>query len=148
MDSYQELLYRVRQQGWRITRQRATILQALCELDGHASAEQVYERVTLHHSDIDLSTIYRTLEGLRDLRVISQTDLGRGCAEYEIVAKQPHHHLICKDCNRVVDLDHKYLIPVAQAIERDFGFEATIDHFAIYGLCHHCHSKDRDRLVS
>jgi Fe2+ or Zn2+ uptake regulation protein len=56
-----------------MTRQRAIILQALCELDGHASAEDVYEQTTLHRRDVDLSTVYRTLERLRALRILSQT---------------------------------------------------------------------------
>ena len=85
------------------------ILQALCELGGHASAEDVYERARLHRRDVDLSTVYRTLERFRDLRILSQTDLGRGCAEYEVVTGQPHHHLVCQGCGQVIDLDHTYL---------------------------------------
>jgi Fur family ferric uptake transcriptional regulator len=137
------LITRVRQRGWRVTRQRVIILQALCELDGHASAERVHEQVTLHRRDVDLSTVYRTLEQLRDLRIVSQTDLGRGCAEYEIVAEPPHHHLVCQGCGCVVDLDHAYLAPVAKALHRDFGFEPVFDHFAIFGLCRECQEADK-----
>ncbi len=100
MCDLQVLIDQARQHGVRMTRQRAIILQALCELGGHASAEDVYEQATLHRRDVDLSTVYRTLERLRDLRILSQTDLGRGYAEYEIVADQPHHHLICQGCGR------------------------------------------------
>jgi Fur family ferric uptake transcriptional regulator len=138
MNDLQDLVDRVRQHGCRLTRQRTIILQALCELDGHASAERIHERATLQQHDLDLSTVYRTLERLRDLRVISQTDLGRGCAEYEIVAKEPHHHLICLDCGRVIDLDHSYLAPAAEKIHRQFGFEPAFDHHAIFGLCQGC----------
>lgn len=138
MRELQGLMDRVRDEGLRVTRQRALILQALCELDGHASAERVHERVALHHRDVDLSTVYRTLERLRDLRILSQTDLGRGCAEFEIIAGQPHHHLVCHACGHAVDLDHEYLVPLALALRRDFGFEPTLDHFAIFGLCEQC----------
>jgi Fur family ferric uptake transcriptional regulator len=142
MPDLQELITEVRQRGWRVTRQRVIILQALCELDGHASAEQVHEKVTLHRRDVDLSTVYRTLEQLRDLRIVSQTDLGRGCAEYEIVAEHPHHHLVCQGCGRVVDLGHAYLAPVAEAIYDDFGFEPVFDHLAVFGLCQDCREGD------
>jgi Fe2+ or Zn2+ uptake regulation protein len=95
MHSLQDLIARVRRHGLRITHQRAIILQALCELGGHASAEEVYDRVTLHRCDVDLSTVYRTLETLHNLDIVSQTDLGHGCTEYEIVGEQLHHHLVC-----------------------------------------------------
>jgi Fur family ferric uptake transcriptional regulator len=143
MPRFEELTERVRHQGMRLTRQRIIILQALCELDGHASAEAVHRRVTTQRSDVDLSTVYRTLERLRDLRILSQTDLGRGCIEFEVVSDQPHHHLICRSCGRVVDLDHSYLVPVAAAIRNDFGFEPVLDHHAIFGLCRDCRQEDR-----
>jgi Fur family ferric uptake transcriptional regulator len=113
-------------------------LQALCELDGHASAERIYEKVSLDQQKVDLSTVYRTLERLRDLHILSQTDLGRGSAEYEIVTGPPHHHLVCQGCGRVLDLDHRYLAPASEAIQTDLGFEALFSHFAIFGLCQEC----------
>jgi Fur family ferric uptake transcriptional regulator len=127
-----------------MTRQRTAILQALCELDGHASAERIHERVSLHRQQVDLSTVYRTLEKLRDLHILSQTDLGRGSAEYEIVIGQPHHHLICQGCGQVIDLDHRYLVPASEAIREDLGFEAILSHFAIFGLCGECSSQYRN----
>ncbi|MFN2185983.1 MAG: Fur family transcriptional regulator, partial [Anaerolineae bacterium] len=66
MDDLQALMDRVRQHGLRMTRQRVLVLQALCELGGHASAEDIYEQATLHQHNLDLSTVYRTLERLRD----------------------------------------------------------------------------------
>lgn len=138
MLGFQRLKDRVRQQGLRLTRQRVIILRALCELDGHASAEAVHQRVLMHRTDVDLSTVYRTLERLRDLRILSQTDLGRGCMEFEVVTEGPHHHLVCRDCGQVIDLDHRYLAPVAEAIESDLGFEPVFDHHAFFGLCRDC----------
>ena len=144
MDALQAVMVQARQHGLRMTRQRVVILQALCELHGHASAEDIYEQATLHRRDMDLSTVYRTLERLRDLRILSKTDLGRGCAEYEVVTDQPHHHLICQDCGQVIDLDHTYLATCAEAIRREFGFEPIFDHFAIFGRCRKC-NREGDR---
>ncbi len=141
MTDLQELMDRVRHSGCRLTKQRAVILQALCELDGHASAEAVHAQVNLHRRDVDLSTVYRTLEMLRDLRILSQTDLGRGYAEFEIVTQDRHHHLICQSCGRVIDLKHDYLMPLATAIRQDIGFEPIFDHLAIFGLCPSCQTE-------
>ena len=141
------LIDQARQSGLRITRQRVLVLQALCELNGHASAEQVYERVATHHRDVDLSTVYRTLERLRDLRILSQTDLGRGCVEFEVVASQPHHHLVCHACGQVQDLPHGYLASLASAIRRDLDFEPTLDHLAVFGLCSRCRASKRAQEI-
>lgn len=138
MIEFSDLMEQVRKQGLRMTRQRRVILRALCELDGHASAERIQETVVKCEDYVDLSTVYRTLERLCNLRILSQTDLGRGCAEYEIVAGQPHHHLVCQRCGRAIDLDHRYLAPTAEAIRKDLGFEPVVDHFAIFGLCRAC----------
>ncbi len=140
MDILQVVMDRARQHGLRMTRQRVAVLHALSELGGHASVEKIYERATGYLADIDRSTVYRTLERFRDLRILSQTDLGRGCVEYEVVMDQPHHHLICRGCGHVIDLDHTYLVTSAEAIRRDFGFEPIFDHFAIFGWCPACRS--------
>jgi Fur family ferric uptake transcriptional regulator len=141
MNDLQSVMDRARRHGLRMTRQRVMILQALCELGGHASAETVYEQATMHRRDLDRSTVYRTLERFRDLRILSQTDLGRGCAEYEVMADQPHHHLVCRGCGQVIDLDHAYLAKAAEAIRRDFDFEPIFDHFAIFGWCQDCRAE-------
>jgi Fur family ferric uptake transcriptional regulator len=122
----------------RMTRQRVIILQALCELDGHASAEQLFRRVTLHRRDVDLSTVYRTLERLCDLRIVSETNLGRGHAEFELMSSKPHHHLVCRRCEQTLEVDHASLAPVAEIIRQDTGFEPDLDHLAIFGLCPEC----------
>jgi Fur family ferric uptake transcriptional regulator len=140
----QVLMDQARQHGLRMTRQRALILLALYELDGHASAEEVHEQVLRHRPDVDLSTVYRTLERLRDLRILSQADLGHGCAEYEIVAEQPHHHLICQGCGHMIDLDHTYLTTPARTISQDFDFEPIFDHLAIYGWCRECQKDENE----
>jgi Fur family ferric uptake transcriptional regulator len=138
------LMNRVREKGVRVTRQRAIILETLCELDGHAGAEKLYRQIALRRGDVDLSTVYRTLEKLCDLKLVSRTDLGRGCTEYEVVADKPHHHLICQACGQVLDLDHAYLTPMAKTIQQDFHFEPILNHLAVFGLCQLCREKEQD----
>ena len=84
-----------------------------------------------------ISAVYRTLERLRDLRILSQTDLGRGCTESEIVTDRLYHHLICHRCGRVIHLGYANL-RMGDAIARDFSFQPIVDHLAIFGLCKDC----------
>lgn len=138
MDDLGQRVEQVRQHGCRLTRQPMAVLRALCELDGHASAEKIHRQIGPRQQDVVLSTVHRTLQRLRDLRILSQTDLGSGCAEYEVVAEQRHHHLICQQCSLVLDLDNAYLTPMVEAIRQDLGFRPIIDHLAIFGFCQDC----------
>jgi Fur family ferric uptake transcriptional regulator len=147
MHDLQRLIDRARHCGLRITRQRAIILQALCELKGHAGAEAVYDRVILHRRDVDLSTVYRTLDTLHNAGIVSRTDLGRGCAEYEIIGEQPHHHLVCQHCGRMIELDDAYLAPIAENIRQDFDFDPISSHFAIFGTCQVCREEQHHAMA-
>ena len=121
-----------------MTRQRKAILRALCELKGHATAEEVHERAARYHEHVDLSTIYRTLDLLRDLRIVSKTDLDQGRTLYEVLSDNSHHHLVCRRCGEVKVLDKAYLEPVAQAIQKDLRFKPLLDHVAVFGVCEQC----------
>ena len=133
----------VRRAGCRITPQRDLILRALCELDGHASAERVHERVIAGQPRINLSTVYRALERLRDLGILSQIDLGRQCAEFEIVGDRPHHHLVCEECGNTLELDCDVLQPLEQELRRRYGFLVNLNHLALFGTCPDCQKPKR-----
>jgi Fur family ferric uptake transcriptional regulator len=138
MGDLQALIRRARREGVRITQQRRTILQVLCEMDGHTSAEEIHHRAILYREHLDLSTVYRTLETLRQRRIVSRTDLGQRPARYEILSDNSHHHLVCQRCGKVTDLDEAYFVPMVQNIQEDLGFEPILDHMALFGLCEKC----------
>ena len=50
--------------------------------------------------------------------------------------------MICRTCDSVTQLDHKYLIRLGTEVLDDYGFEADIDHFAVFGLCDECRGDD------
>ena len=61
---------------------------------------------------------------------------------FEWVAPERHHHLICRRCDDVTQLDHHYLEEVGDQLAHDLGFRADLDHFAIFGLCAECQRAD------
>jgi Fur family ferric uptake transcriptional regulator len=128
----------LRGSGHKMTPQRMMVLTSLRHADKHLSAAQIFERVKAAYPYVDISTVYRTLTVLKDLRLISETHMGGGDATFEWVNSEPHHHIICRSCHSVVELDHTYLTRFGEALRRDLGFEAEIDHFAVFGLCAQC----------
>jgi len=128
----------LRESGHKMTPQRMMILTSLRHAPGHLTAADIFERVKTEYPYVDISTVYRTLTVLKDMRLISETHMGTGDAAFEWVGAERHHHLICRKCNHVLELDHRYLERLGAQIQRDINFRADIDHFAIFGLCGDC----------
>ena len=108
LQSSNELL---RKRGYRLTPQRHMILSVIQEANEHLSVEQITERVQQYNPHVSLSTVYRTLELLRELGVVVMTDLGSGKLEYELV-NRPHHHLICEKCHARIEVEDRFLEPL------------------------------------
>lgn len=129
----------LRKTGRRATPQRLMILTALRHTDGHLTASEICEQICQDHPYVDISTVYRTLGTLRELRLVSETDMGTGDTRYEWVRRQRrHHHLICRSCDSVASLDHKFLEDLGAKIITESGFRPDLDHFAIFGICKSC----------
>ena len=128
----------LRETGQKATPQRMMILSALRHAQGHVTAGDIFEQVHREYPTVDISTVYRTLGVLTDLRLVSETDMG-GDTTYEWVqARGRHHHLVCRECDRIVELDHEYLESLGSEILAKSGFKPDLDHFAIFGLCSDC----------
>lgn len=132
------LLEKLRQQGYRLTPQRSLILEAIETADGHISAEEIYGTVRARFPEVNMSTVYRTVELLKKLGLITETDLGEGRVRYHFGIKGHHHHLICQSCGRIFELDETHLVPLKQALMHEYDFEADLKHLAIFGYCRDC----------
>ena len=128
----------LRRAGQKVTPQRLMVLLALRHAEGHASAAEIYQRVRATYPYVDISTVYRTLASLKDLRLVTETDMGAGDLRYEWAAGTPHHHLICQQCGGVADLPHEEMVDLERRLRDEYGFRANLDHFAIFGICRAC----------
>jgi Fur family ferric uptake transcriptional regulator len=138
MSCESETAVALRSAGQKVTPQRMLILSTVRHAGGHVTASEILEEVRRSYPYVDPSTVYRTLAAAKDLRVVSETNMGPGDTEFEWSAKRRHHHLICRACGNVTSLDNDYLDGLASALLEDEGFQADIDHFAIFGLCATC----------
>jgi Fur family ferric uptake transcriptional regulator len=107
---------------------------------GHTTAAEILKDVRESYPYVDISTVYRTLDVLKSMRLASETHLGGDEATFEWVGREPHHHLICHRCGEVTQLPHELLEQLGEQIAREVGFQADIDHFAIFGICEECRS--------
>jgi len=133
-----DIVKKLTEQGYRLTPQRIMIISAIESSDGHISAEEIYAQVIAKYPQVNISTVYRTLELLKQLGLVTKTDFGEGRVRYHPVGKGHHHHLVCQDCGAIIDLDETVLAPLKDVLLREYGFSADLRHLAIFGRCVKC----------
>jgi Fur family ferric uptake transcriptional regulator len=138
MTHHHKVVEALQQIGYRLTPQRMMILEAIADSAGHVSAEEILETVRVEYPYLDISTVYRTLDLLKTLHLASETDLGRGHAQYELLSKGLHHHLICTECGKILDVENSFLDPLRRSIDETYDFYPEIEHLAIFGICGKC----------
>jgi Fur family ferric uptake transcriptional regulator len=138
MAKYDAISSRLSQKGYRMTPQRMMILDAIKGASGHISAEDIYQEVCKRYPSINISTIYRTLELLKEMRLVTETDMGDGRVRFHSAGHEHHHHLVCSRCGKVIDMDESVMAPLTNLLAEKYGFRADLKHLAIFGHCKDC----------
>jgi len=131
-----------RERGLRCTVQRRAILEAVLELANHPTAEQVYEAVLPRLPGISKTTVYRALESLARLGVITKACHPGAAARFD-GRTELHHHLICLSCDAVVDISDERLDALVVPDTSGFGFEVTDFKVQLRGICRRCREHQR-----
>ena len=124
--------------GYRLTPQRLMVVKAVEEADSHISAEEIYLQVRAIYPHMNISTVYRTLELLGELGLVTETDMGDGRVRYHGIGKGHHHHLVCQKCGATIDVEESILNSLWDEIGKRYGFEVNMKHLAFFGLCSRC----------
>lgn len=125
----------------RATRQRAAVLALLDEADGFMSAQELHARLRSAGERVGLSTVYRTVQAFAtsdDVDVIVTAD---GEARYRSCAPSRvghHHHLVCRQCGRTVEVRNPTVERWADKVGREHGFRDVSHTLEIFGLCGTC----------
>jgi len=128
---------KLRAQGYRITPQRLAILSILQQADRHLTPNEIYLLSREKVPGITEATVYRTLNFLAEQGIILVAHIGGGQLVYEI-GGYDHHHLICRKCNTIIQIDHSLLKNFYDQIEDQTGFRIDSIHTTFFGLCPQC----------
>lgn len=127
------------------TRPRGAVLHVLIEALTPLKAEEIHERLGqwARARRINLSSVYRTVNLLYDLRVVRRIQLGDGAHRYELAEdyRAHHHHFVCETCGRIEDVRR---CPVEGA---DLGVAVRSHHLELFGLCGECEREEMERRV-
>jgi Fur family ferric uptake transcriptional regulator len=138
--SCEEVFFKqLREHGFRLTPQREMVLSVLHEIEGFATADEIYERVSRFSSSVDISTVYRTLELLQDFHLVASVDPLDSQRCYELLGLHGQHfHLVCRSCGGIIGVQPQAIEAFAKKVRQEYGFEIDFDQLAIPGLCQEC----------
>jgi len=137
MSCSEEFVPQLRARGYRMTPQRHAILHALCHSGKHLTPTEVYEKAQEELGTLTETTVYRTLEFLAENGLARPALMGNGHLVYEI-ARHEHHHLVCRECGKEIEIEHSLLSSMYQKLENKSGFKLTDSHITFFGLCADC----------
>jgi len=129
-----------RERGLALTVQRRDILRAVLERDDHPTAEQLYQSLHKRIAGLSRTTVYRVLNTLVEVGVIRRLHHAGTAVRFDGKI-EPHHHLVCKKCDKVIDIHDATWDEIPLPDVRREGFE--IDDFSVHftGVCAQCRRK-------
>ena len=137
---FERLISRLKESDYRLTPQRVELIRLITTSNDHPSASRLYNQIKTQFPTMSLATVYKTLDLLKELGEVLEIDL-RDDSHYDGNRPEPHPHLICIKCNKIIDaelsLDEKSL----RNLERTSGYKVLRPQISLYGLCPDCKEK-------
>lgn len=133
-----EVPARLRARGLRWTPQRRVLLDVLANVEGHVTGAELVEGCRAVDPSTTPSTVYRTLDVLEDLGIVSHSHGPGGRQEFHVGPVEDHAHLVCRSCGRRQELLRHEVQPLADEVLLRHGFDVDIEHLTIEGRCSAC----------
>jgi Fur family peroxide stress response transcriptional regulator len=132
-----------REGGLPLTVQRRAILEAVLARGDHPTADQVFDDVRRRLADVSRATVYRTLDTLVRLDVVSEAALPGPATRYDRRVER-HHHLVCLRCRRAIDVVDERLDALRLPDTSRRGFDVIDFSVQMRGLCRSCRGRGRE----
>lgn len=138
------MLDALRWSGYKVTAPRLRVINGLIEHQAkHRTVEELYDDINREHPPIGLATVYRTLNLLYELGMVTKLELNDGFDRYELAdaSDHQHHHLLCSRCQRIIEVREDFLDDLEHKLEANYAFHVTGHHVKFFGLCEACYKK-------
>lgn len=132
-----QLVAALQQRDCRLTPQRLELVRLIAASDGHPSASQLHTQIKHKFPTMSHATVYKTLALLKELDQVLEIDL-HGEGHYDGNRPQPHPHLVCTRCHKIVDAEVTLDRQSLRQAEQSSGFQVLRPHITLYGLCPDC----------
>jgi Fur family peroxide stress response transcriptional regulator len=137
MSTVDEFMQTLRRRGLNVTYQRILIYKHLATTKTHPTAEDIYIEVKSEYPSISIATVYKTLETLAQHNLINKVNAHHDQARFDGVT-EPHHHMICVECKKIVDVYNDRLGDLP--LPKDRNFKVLGYRIQFEGICKGCES--------
>ena len=125
-------------EGLRPTPQRRAVVSCLERFDDFRSAQEIHGLLHEHGERVGLATVYRTLQALAETGEVDLLRSEDGEARYRRCSASHHHHLVCRDCGRTVEVEGPAVERWAGSVAREHGFSDVSHTLELFGTCRAC----------
>lgn len=136
---------RIRNYGFRLTPQRAMILNAIASRGEHVTFDEILHDVRATAPSVSAATVYRNLDTFSRYRLIHGNEVAGGKL-YELANEENHHHLICHKCWGDTKIDDGTVRKLFKQLDKQTGFLVLGEHYVFMGLCPTCRREEGDTL--
>lgn len=142
-DSWADVRRGLQARGLRWTAQRRIVLEVLAGIDGHVTGADLVEGCRAIDPTTTPSTVYRTLDVLEEIGLVSHSHGLDGRAEFHVASAAGHAHLVCSECGSSRELSLHEVRSIADDVFVRHGFEVDLEHLSIEGRCAGCLAETR-----
>ena len=135
---FEELVARFRERGHRITPQRLALLRLLAASENHPSAAQLYKQLREQYPTLSLATVYKTLSRMKEMGEVLELGFSDDDNRYDGNEPSPHPHLICIQCQKIIDPELASFRDLAQEAAANTRFRILRHRLDFYGICPDC----------
>jgi Fur family transcriptional regulator, ferric uptake regulator len=127
--------------GTRSTRQRAAVSSVLDQQDEFRTAQEIHAALRQAGEAVGLTTVYRTLQALADSEEVDVLRNADGENAYRRCSKGHHHHLVCRECGRTVEVEGPAVERWADKVAAEHGYTDVSHTLEIFGTCADCRTR-------
>jgi Fur family ferric uptake transcriptional regulator len=122
----------------RQTKQRTAVADLLSEVDDFRSAQQIHDDLRKRGESIGLTTVYRALQSLATSGEVDSIASDDGETVYRMCSSMHHHHLVCRQCGKTVEISGPTVEQWADGVASTHGFTEVSHTMELFGLCAQC----------
>ena len=137
---FDELIAALKKRGFRLTPQRVELVRLIAVSEGHPSAGQLYTQIKRQFPTMSQATVYKTLSLFKEMNQVLEIDL-RDDSHYDGNRPQPHPHLICINCNKIIDAEVSLDQESLRSLQQTSGYKILRPQISLYGLCPDCQNE-------
>jgi Fur family peroxide stress response transcriptional regulator len=132
----------LRKKGYKATSQRIAICRLALSSREHPTAQRIYREIKKLHPTVSLATVYKTLQVLRELRLVQELAFPQGETRFDSNVN-PHVNIVCLQCGSISDVNDQAIRNVVARAASMIRFTVTGQRFDVYGVCEKCARKRR-----